>query len=195
MYSGVAHIMAQPGMPDWLSMAAHSMRELMERLPVAVDLPADPKSGLFPRLDALEDAFGDATAQSECRREDGWGGTIDPPLERLLVRVGALVDERRTRVPSQRQSASELLQRLDPGPARPDDLRRDEARFWMDSRRFFERVSHHHHVFGDVEVDESSFGERVRAVEELLLTKLRPSAATDYEQIDALMTEYLEGGP
>jgi len=55
------------------------------------------------------------------------------------------------------------------------------------SRKYFESLAHHGHIYRGKETDHVEFSEHVRGVEVLLLSKLRPPTAADFADIDALM--------
>lgn len=193
IYEGVVHVMATLDLPDRLSLASHAMRELMERLPLAFDVPIDAKSKVLDRVREVEAALAQAQTKSSCRTSDGWQGPIDGPMTKLLASVEKLVDERRRYWPSRAEVAVELINRLEPALGRRSaPLVKTEADEWASFRRYFEQISHHHHVFESLETSGSEFEDRVRKVESLLLNKLRPPTAADFEAIDSLMGEVLE---
>lgn len=192
IYEAVTHLMGRDDVPDALSLTAHAMRELMDNLPLAFDLPVDQKHRLFSRLDQLGSAVAQAIDNSTCRNGNGWSGEIDEHLAKVVEITEVLIEERRQYWPSRRVTAGELMIRLEPGPGRPEKLREEETKFWVEARHYFEEVSHHHHVFGKLSIDGEAFGELVRMVERLLLAKLRPSTAQEYSEIDRLMEAYLE---
>jgi hypothetical protein len=192
IYEAVVRIIGAADVPDQLSLAAHAMRELMERLPLAFDLPIDEKSRLFNRLDELERALAQAQTTSACRTTDGWQGEIDSPVAKVLAAVEELVDDRHRFWSSRSATAVELMNRLEPTLARRSaPLVNTDADVWLDLRRYFESVSHHHHVFDSLQTSASEFGDRVRTIEVLLLNKLRPPTAADFEEIDGLMSQFL----
>jgi hypothetical protein len=193
IYEGVVHMMARLDLPDRLSLAAHAMRELMERLPLAFDVPIDEKSRVLDRVREVEATLAQAHTKSSCRTSDGWQGRIDGPMTKLLASVEKLVEERRRYWPSRAEVAVELINRLEPALGRRSaPLVKTEAQEWAGFRRYFEQVSHHHHVFESFETSASEFEDRVRKVESLLLNKLRPPTAEDFEAIDRLMGEFME---
>jgi len=193
IYEGVVHAMATLDLPDRLSLAAHAMRELMERLPLAFDVPIDEKGKVFERVREVEATWEQAQTKSSCRTSDGWGGQIDGPLGKLLASVEKLVDERKRSWPSRSEVAVDLMNQLEPALGRRSaPLVKTEADEWDGIRRYFERVSHHHHLFEEFETSTGDFEDRVRRVEGLLLNKLRPPTAEDFEEIDRLMGEVLE---
>ena len=192
IYEAVVHVIGSDDVPDQLSLAAHAMRELMERLPLAFDLPTDEKSQLFNRLDELEHVLVQAQIKSACRVTDGWQGSIDGPVAKVLAAVEELVDDRRRFWPSRTETAVELMNRLEPTLARRSTtLVKTDADVWLEMRRYFESVSHHHHVFESLATTAPEFDDRVRTIEVLILNKLRPPTTADFQEIDRLMSQFL----
>jgi hypothetical protein len=193
IYEGVIRVMGTEGLPDQLSLAAHGMRELMERLPVAFDVPLQQRTGVINLVGEVERDFARAQQRSSCRTSDGWQGPIDAPLAKLLVTVEKLVEDRQQYWPSRSEAAVELMNQLEPTLGRRSPgLVRPEAATWATIRRYFEQVSHHHHMFDAFETSPTDLDERIRTVEALLLNKLRPSTATDLQAIDELMNRYMD---
>jgi hypothetical protein len=191
IYDSVIHLIGDAEIPDRLSLAAHAMRELMEKLPLAFDVPSD-QSRLFSRIDALENALARAERNSTCRTVDGWSGTLDSPLINVLTAAEKLIEDRRQFRPSRTESAVQLMHRLEPSMTRRSTpLVKSDADIWHETRKYFELVSHHHHLFKTFETSASEFGDRVRVIEVLLLDKLRPTTSADYEEIDRLMNDFM----
>jgi hypothetical protein len=190
IYDAVIHILATRDLPDQLSLAAHAMRELMEHLPLAFDVPVEKKSQVLNMIGDVERDLSRAMDKSSCRSTDGWEGPIDPPLAKVLATVERLVESRKENWASRTEVAVDLMNQLEPSFGRRSrSLVRPEAEAWAGTRRYFERVSHHHHVF--IESFDTSFEEfegRMHAVEILLLDRLRPTTTEDFREIDRLMT-------
>lgn len=187
-YQAVAYLTTAEGLPDQLSLAAHAMRELMDRLPIAFDLPIENKDNLLNRIDALRRSLERAEETSGCRTTDGWSGEIDGPLEHVLNVAREVVTSRKEYWPSRREVAVSLMNELEPTLGRrPPSLVKREARLWSELRHYFEQVSHHHYVIDGVETTQEDLRTRVQALEGLLLDKLRPTTTQDLDEIDMLM--------
>jgi hypothetical protein len=188
MYQAVVFLTTAEDLPDQLSLAAHAMREFMERLPVALDLPVENKAHLLNLVDDLARSLGRAEETSACRTTDGWSGAVDKPLERVLDAAQKVVESRKEHAPSRQEVAVSLMNQLEPALGRRSpSLVKQEARTWSELRRYFERVSHHHHVFGSLETSQEELRARVQTIEALLIDKLRPTTAQDFNDIDMLM--------
>jgi hypothetical protein len=193
IYDSVIRVMNADDLPDQLSLATHGMRELMERLPLAFDVPIHEKSRVLDRVNEVERDLSRAQETSSCRTSDGWQGHIDGPVAKLLATVQKLVEDRQQYWPSRTEVAVELMNQLEPGLGRRSPaLVKPEATAWGKIRRYFEQVSHHHHVFDSFETSLVDVEERIRTVEVMLLDKLRPPTAADFQDIDRLMTQFLD---
>lgn len=178
--------------PDRLSVAAHAMRELMAKLPAAFDLPLAQDFNIVNLLDRIETAAKKARETSACAIDAGWEGEIDKTVAALLNTVEAVIRERAENLVSRRDTANELMKRLDPSHVqRTEVLTGTDIEVWMVTLRYFEKVSHHHHTYGSLSTEDIEFRGRVRQIEVMLLEKLRPPTAADFAEIDALMDNLL----
>jgi len=114
IYDSVIRVMYAGDLPDQLSLAAHGMRELMERLPLAFDVPIHEKSRVLDRVSEVERDLSQAQEKSSCRTSDGWQGPIDAPVAKLLATVERLVEDREQYWPSRTEVAVELMNQLEP---------------------------------------------------------------------------------
>lgn len=195
MYDGATRMIDDIDFPDGLSLGAHAMRELMEKLPKIFDVLAGQNFSLRNRIDSLQRVFERSKSQSSCSTADGWQGEIDPPLVELLQEVETLLADRERDWVSRGEADRALMRQLEPGPIRRgDQLTAREVEQWTLTRKYFEALAHHGHVYRGKETDHVEFAEHVRGVEVLLLSKLRPPTAADFAEIDALM-ETIEGAP
>jgi hypothetical protein len=193
IYEAVIDVMTAEDLPDQLSLAAHAMRELMERLPLAFDVPIHQKSSVINLIREVERDLLRAQEISSCRTSDGWKGPIDAPLAKLLATVEKLAEDRQQDWPSRSEVAVALMHQLEPALGRRSPaMVKPEAAAWANIRRYFEQVSHHHHVFESFETSSNDLEERIRTVEGLLLNKLRPPTAEDFREIDQLMRRFLD---
>src|SRR4051794_30705920 len=85
-YQAAVAILNDPLLPDRLPLAAHALRELMEKLPnegTAVDAAAD----LNTKVNALRKPWDAAVAEDAARGGDPWGNGIGPALQAFLTEV------------------------------------------------------------------------------------------------------------
>jgi hypothetical protein len=193
IYQAVVFLTTAEDLPDQLSLAAHAIREFMERLPVALDLPVEDKGSLLNHVDDLAVSLGRAEETSACRTTDGWSGAIDKPLERVLDAAKKVVESRKEHWPSRQEVAVSLMNELEPTLGRRSpSLVKQEAQTWSKLRRYFEQVSHHHHVFDALQTSQEELRALVQTIEALLIDKLRPTTTQDFDDIDSLMNAVRE---
>lgn len=191
MYEGATRMIDDPDFPDSLSLGAHAMRELMEKLPRVLDVPAGKDFSLSGRINEIEEIAKAARTNSSCATTNGWEGEIDAPAAKVLNEVEALIADRARDRLSRSEAARELMKHLEPGSIRRSEmLTRAETKAWMMRREYFEAVAHHGHVYSTKMTSHAEFAENVRAVESVLLDKLRPQTAADFEDIDRLMAAF-----
>lgn len=80
LYECALRLLADRSNPGSLFLAAHSIREMMDALPKALDLPILAEQGrLGDQVNALEPIWVGA-AKSQCYNDGAWTGEIDGPL-------------------------------------------------------------------------------------------------------------------
>ncbi len=183
-YQAAAVILNDQLLPDRLPLAAHALRELMEKLPsdgVAVDTGAD----LNAKVNALREPWDTAVAEDEGRGGERWSNGIGEALRAFLTAMTEFFAGRDSIVAGRRQQAMVFLKRLDVAAVRlPQDVQRKSAQEWMRLRGYFNDVSHHR--FGP---EERAFQERVTELERFLFARLVPRPTEDFAAIDALLQE------
>jgi hypothetical protein len=172
-------------LPDRVVLAAHALRELMEKLPsegVAVDSGAD----LNAKVNGLWIPWQAAVAEDASRGAPApWSNGIGDALRAFLVAVSEFFGGRESIVTERRQQAMVFLNRLDVAGVRlPEDLQRRNAEEWMRLRGYFNDVSHHRFA-----PEERAFQERVLQLENFLFARLIPRPTEDFAAIDALLQE------
>jgi hypothetical protein len=188
MYESATRIFDDFDFPDALSLGAHAMRELMEKLPRVFDVPAGQGFSLRNRVDGLQKAFDKAKNKSTCSTPDGWTGKIDGPLAELLQETEALLRDRERDWVFRKEADRALMREMDPGPIpRGDHLAATEVEQWSRSRAYFEALAHHGHIYWGKQTHHAEFVEHLTRVEVILLSKFRPPTAADFAEIDSLL--------
>lgn len=183
-YRAAVVILNDAVLPDRLALAAHALRELMEKLPsdgVAIDTGAD----LNTKVNALRPRWDEAAAEDGARGAEPWSNEIGGALRAFLIAVAEFFKGRDAIIVGRREQAVEFLNRLDVAPVRlPDDVQRQNAREWMRLRGYFNDISHHRFV-----PEETAFQERVTQLEAFLSARMVPRPTADFAAIDALLQE------
>lgn len=82
-YEGALHAYADPGNPDHLAQAAHSMRELFDALPAAVGVERRKTADLGDKVTLVAAGWKKAIGRTTTVKA-GWHGEIDSPLRKVL---------------------------------------------------------------------------------------------------------------
>jgi hypothetical protein len=186
MYHGALFVLKQSENPDRFALAAHGLRELMEKLPRYLDVPKETKSiGMTAKVRTLYRSWRSTIKKSMCHNNGTWSGKIDKGLQSFLKETQQFFAWVETERPSRKQSAAKILQILDPLerplPAPIEKLRVDE---WDRIHNYFEGVSHHNFPAA---VEE--FASWLSVLEYFLLDRLIPRTFEDHEKIDQIIRE------
>lgn len=179
MYFGALDVLTRGGNPDRHALAAHGIRELLEKLPRHLDVPVDAAKplGLTARARNLTDAW------------EKWSGSavIDGALTRDGSKLFAALQEFcagvRADMPTRVEQAAAAVRGLDLNPIKlPPPIESLHVQQWREFEGFFIGVSHHTRTTNDKE-----FAQYVAAFERFLLERLRPRTFDDFAAIDELL--------
>jgi hypothetical protein len=188
MYAGALHLL-QSDNPDRLSCAAHDLRELIEKLPYHIDVPAAATG------DALIRPKGSKTLTVQVRellnqwkkvaKQIDGAVEISPRLRTFHDRLCEFFDRFEKNVPTRREQAIAAFRKLDPSPRRlPALIESHRVAMWIAYRDFFLAVAHH-----EKECSHDEFLEWLSSFEGFLVDCLSPRTFDDFAVIDALVEE------
>lgn len=185
MYLEALGAMARNDVPEHLHVAAYELREFMNALPRALDLPAVKYEQVNGKIQAFVLDWTQRSTKTRCFKNGKWEGPIDNDLRGLLESTMGLVSWIETHVPSRRVEAEAVLQKLapteEPIPSALMKLRTDE---WSELLGYFNKYTHH-----DSDPDSVEFNRRVVRLEGFLLEHLEPRTFEDQDDIDRLVRE------
>ncbi len=186
MYLGVLMALNHADNPDHLAQSAHSVRELMEKVPAFLDVQMRAhQESLGSKARELEDRWQTTIERSTCYDDGNWSGEIDQPLLNMLEALQRFFDWFGEHRPRRRIEVATILQRLNGSdhtlPAALEDLEIDR---WMRIRDFFQAVAHHRK-----QVTQDEFERWLGALEMFLLDRLRPRTFADFDAIDDIIKE------
>jgi hypothetical protein len=175
MYLGALRALADEHNPDRLSLAAHGIRELMEKLARYLDVPTKTASplkkppSLKEKVQRLHDGWKLTMSQSGCYTEvdDGWQGFIDNHLLQFLRQTKnffAWVENER---PSKNQQTLAIMRQLD-STSLPSTILQLRVEEWSYYQNYFTEVAHH-----SIE-SLHEFHTCLSALEQFLFERLRP---------------------
>lgn len=193
MYFGALRVLADEANPEGLPMAAHALRELMEKLPESLDIPLKAPTGelAYRVANHLWPLWKATVEKSACLNGGEWQGQIDPPLRELLQGLNAFFDWFSVKHRPRREEVVLALRRLDTaGRFLPALLEDKNVRMWRDIREFFVAVAHH----PKNPTSRDDFSRQLDELERFLLDRFQPRTFADFDAIDALLKEAARDG-
>jgi hypothetical protein len=182
MYLGALHVHSQDMNPDYLSLAAHGMRELMEKFPLYVDLRIRPNMSMGEKVNQLESTWGKAQ-NSCCRKEGTWVGEIDAYLKAFLMNADEFFLWKRLDMPSRTTKVLSTLRMLDAAKRPiPQAVEKIMAELWKELNSYFQGVAHHSKNTTDEE-----FRGYVRSLEDFLIDRIDPRTFDVFDAIDKVI--------
>lgn len=179
MYLGALDVAARGGNPDRHALAAHGIRELLEKLPRYLDVPVDATKslGLTSRARTLTDAW-DKWSESAI---DDSGLTRNG--RKLLAALEEFCAGVRADIPTRVEQAAAAVRGLDLNPIKlPPPIESLHVQQWREIEGFFIGVSHHTRP-----TDDGELAQYLAALERFLLERLRPRTFDDFTAIDELL--------
>lgn len=186
MYLGGFHVLNESSNPDALSLAAHAIRELMEKIPEYLDVPVKAqKETTKAKIREVEQSWGKATTNSQCHDRGQWNGKIDGSLRKFLTKLDNFFEWFRNHYPRRRDEISRTLDRMEDSDRDvPPPLQELNVATWVELRDFFVSVAHHRKS-----PSREEFLQWLDALERFLLDRLVPRTFEDFEEIDSILRE------
>lgn len=186
IYYGTLLVLHQSENPERLALAAHGFRELMEKLPRYLDVPALAKPiTLTERVRILNQSWDKTLKRSQSYNDHGWSGDIDKFLQKFLGMMHEFFEQLKIDRPKRKEQAMKIIRKLDPLdrplPAPIENLRVKE---WDAIRGYFENVSHH-----NASANPEEFQAWRSQLERFLLDSLVPRTFEDHTAIDEIIRE------
>jgi hypothetical protein len=179
MYAGSLHALGHTANPDRVAQAAHSIRELIEKLPayIAIPVPERPPS-LKPEVQRV------IADWKKAKIETATIATVDPKSRKFLASWEKFVTWFEDNHASRRARTAATLRGLDPaGRALPGPIEGLRVAEWQEIDQFFVRAAHHGAC------SDEEYGGWLDAFERFLLDQLRPRTFEDFSALDAIIAE------
>ena len=190
MYLGALRALSDESNPEYCAQAAHSMRELVEKLPRDAVSPVE---SLSERVKRLEGRF----MELQLERRSGAEGkmvALEEPLLSFFDDLEKFFRQFHEERPQRIDQAVQAIRSLDPsGHSLPPVLERKLATDWHRSHGYFEKLSHHN--VSDQDTGAGILAARVAEIEAIILALLWPRTTEEYTELDALIREGEEGTP
>jgi hypothetical protein len=168
--------------PDRFAQAGNSLRELLEKLPIALGTEVVGAEGHL--LQHRRESAGAALMQAKQQFPNGWvGQTITEQVADVLVQFEAYVQL--CARPTRTERTASGLQKLDPmSDALPERLRRARRERYRFLSKQFEGITHH-----KPSVPEQEFREYVAQLEDIVLDLMAPITADDQNRLLELISK------
>ena len=184
MYLGALYALRDSFNPERFVLAAHGIRELMEKVPeiVAVIMTAHSEQ-LSAKLTEFEQSYLQLMPKSKVTPPN-WDGECDGPMKSFLKKAKAFFDWKKDNMPRRREEVARTMRALD-GPSRgiPPDLEDLAVSEWFAVKGYFVNLAHHQ--TSDPSPEE--FDARLTSLERILLRKLNPSTFADFDALDSII--------
>jgi hypothetical protein len=191
MFRGALVAMANGANPEGLVQAAHSLRELMEKLEGEKSIPLTGKSAkegagsLGDRTRVLLASWKTVKVSSTCLKHGTWSGEIDPPLLTLFEQLDSHDIWFESNPKFRKQKAQEIVGALDPlSTLLPQDVQDAQAAEWKSLKNYFTEVSHHKEGASRETMEAS-----VAALERFLHSRVATVVAEHHMEIQKLIEE------
>lgn len=174
------------GRPDHLARAAHGIRELLDKLPLAnAEAPVRRVGDVASAMRSVAEEVLRAKETSICFDQSGhtWHGNIDGPLISLLRAVDAATSTVAA-FPTRRDLQLAFIRSRDVAGAGPVPGEDGRLREWGRLYAFFTSVSHHDRTTTDIE-----FADHLDRCVDVLLTMLRPRTSETLQTLDDIIAE------
>jgi hypothetical protein len=186
MYLGALAVLQQPFNGERVSQASHTLRIMIDRLPVSLELKVEALDDrMGDRLQQPERAWQTALKNSSCFDGENWSGSIDSPLARALTVIQEFFVWKKESRPRRREELTQILRRLDTSGKRlPATLERLAVEELTVIRGYFIDICHHR-----INVDEAEFFAYLDAFERFVIDRQHPRTFADFDVIDAIIEE------
>lgn len=183
IYLGGLHVLHQEGNPDREALAAHALRELMEKLPQFVDVPALEKPKKTVSLGVKVRELGDHW--SRVSTEVMSATVLTVKAQKFHVKVKDFFDWFEQSFTKRREQTAAALRSLDAtGRSLPTPIEELHIKHWGLCNDFFQSVSHHGRTCSEAE-----FVGWLDDLERFLLDRMRPRTFDTFSALDKIIAE------
>ena len=183
-YEGALRALSDEANPESLTHTAHSTRELVDYLPLAVRdrVPKKPPD-LKGMVQAVVDDWQRAIRLTSNVTTEGWKGEIDVHLRRLLQRIARFVEWFELDHPKHGAEQDMILDEFDPASRRlPKQLRDSRGDRIRRLQRYMNGVAHH-----NVSPNRTEFIQRFTEVDVVLRELFKPEPLADRKLMDDIL--------
>ena len=185
MYMGALITLNQTSNPDNLAQSAHSIRELMEKLPKYIDVQVQAQTeSLKGKVIELKDIWDSSHRKTKCLEGQTWVGEIDRPIVKLLEKLASFFEWFELHSPRRKVEITKTLRGLDYFHGTlPQVLEERKINTWTEIKDYFQGISHHRTT------NTIDFAKRLETLETFLLNYFKPQTFLEFDTIDQIIRE------
>jgi hypothetical protein len=190
IYRGGLVVLADECNPCRYELAAHSLRELIEKSPLLTNGQAFAAGdGIKNRINPVRQAYS-AVTRSQKFGEMTSLDAVDGAVRGLLSELTKFFEwQDLNRPDAARRTARHLGELSGSGPPPPIDYFEAEVDGWLRAESYFKAVAHN----GYDQVDRGEFLRHMNFIETTLLRRLQPRSVEQLNELDALIREAESG--
>ncbi len=188
MFFGAVKVSSDAANPERFSQAAHSLRELMDRIGPYLNVPVPDKELLKGRgrlndkFDEVERFLKKAEKASGNWTSTGWSGSIHTMTEQVLIKLQKCAEWRLLNVKLRKTKAGAIVNKFDPlHHVLPEAIQQRRVGEWEDTYEYFLGVTHHKTTSA---ID---FGKWLFHFEQLLLRGLASRTRQSLAEMDEII--------
>ncbi len=184
MYLGAHTVLCQSNNPERYIHAAHSLREMIEKLPLYLEISKKKKGpSLKDKCINLARCWNNKALKSKSHNSGHFQGEIDGFLESFLKDLTAFLEWFNNDNPSRNEERKKLLRELDGYDLpMPNAIEKNRTRQFSEFQNYFTGISHHNKL-----VDIEEFESNLYYFELFLLDIFVPRTFEKHEEIDKLI--------
>ena len=182
MFRGAIMARSQEDNPLHFILAAHGIRELMEKLPSSFNVPkSDP--GLKDQVRSLNETWMKVRAHENWTEVDCWTGPCVGPLAKLVKQLKTFFERFTADFPTRKRIITDFFSDADPKKTPlPEEVAKARVDAWALLWDFFDGLSHHRRATEE-------FDTQLDRLEIFLVDVLAPETIKDRTTIDALIAK------
>jgi hypothetical protein len=183
-YLGACRVLRDESNPDAVALAAHGLREVIEKLPRSFDVPVEAKGyDLNGQVQTLREQWTPMEDDIRSQNAGSWGSVVTPRLRKGLTTVSNFCKDHAVARPSNREGFDRWNTRHGTeGPVASFEE-------WRDVDRFFKFTAHHRDHDGVLRVTLDDVRAKKARLEEILKRRLQLKPSIAMDQIDRLIAE------
>lgn len=190
MYYGALMVLNNKENPERFVLAAHGIRELMEKIPKYLSVSINDRKNnaeynLKQQVNELKDSWNKNVAYNMPFDGNKWIGEMDGKLKRFLIKCRSFFEKYQAERPTRSKEMTTALRSIDKSSHMlPEVLQKENIRILNKLRDFFQGVAHH-----SISCSEDEFYSRLEELEGFLLERLMPRIFADFDVIDEIIKE------